>query len=103
MLLIGNKACPHHLMRGFFLVVTDCYITIQSDKTISRLHANLITEEAKAPKLEINDVADISQMTLKIWNLIIIIVHTITASYKYKINFMSHIGIQLIPLKQCRK
>ncbi|KAG0619977.1 hypothetical protein M758_4G179300 [Ceratodon purpureus] len=47
----------------------DCYITIQTDKTISRLHANLISEEAKAPKSNINDVADIPRMSLRVHDL----------------------------------
>jgi hypothetical protein len=68
-LLIGNKLCAHHLTRGYFLIVAHCYMTIQRDKTISRLHANLITEEAKAPKSEINDVADIPRMTLRVHDL----------------------------------
>lgn len=50
-------------------LIADCYITIQTDKTISRLHANLITEEAKAPKPDINDVADIPRMSLRVHDL----------------------------------
>uniref|UniRef100_A0A7I4FNP2 FHA domain-containing protein n=1 Tax=Physcomitrium patens TaxID=3218 RepID=A0A7I4FNP2_PHYPA len=46
-----------------------CYITIQTDKTISRLHANLITEEAKAPKTDVNDAANVPRMPLKVHDL----------------------------------
>lgn len=47
----------------------DCYITIQIDKSISRLHAQLITEEARASRKDVHDVADIPRMPLKVQDL----------------------------------
>lgn len=48
------------------MLSADCYIIIQTDKTISRLHANLITEEAEAPKIDLNDVAHIPRMPFRV-------------------------------------
>ena len=52
-----------------FFLIAECYITIQTDKTISCLHANLITEEAKATNTDIKDVANIPRMSLRVHDL----------------------------------
>lgn len=47
----------------------DCYITIQSDRAISRLHANLITEAAPRPDSEVETVSDVPRMLLRVKDL----------------------------------